>query len=620
MNKRHWSAASGLAVGALVVTGLTVPMQAQAASGGGAPTSSDPAAASRPDNLPNPLADAAAAERKDAVSKLVRGEASTKVINGNRVIEVKSKGKDAKGKAKKSKYIDYPVQREEDIFTVLVDFGDQINPNTLGHARSRPQPDRGTRPELGRQRHGRQLHLLGRRLQPGALPGPDVRQRRVLQGLLPQAAQRSLPGQGRCLRLGQGALQRGPLRLEQVRATPPTATGPSSRTPRNAWYDAQKAAGKSDAADQDLPRPVRQGRPLRLRRRRQLQRARRLHRPLPGDPRRRGRGGRWRRPGRRRDLVAPLVRLLERGRQHRPDGEPQPAAPRSATPGMWIGDYTTEPENGGLGVFSHEFGHDLGLPDLYDTAGGDNGTGFWTLMSGGSWLNHGTDSIGTTPGYMGAWEKLQLGWLDPQVVPFGQDTTVTLGSADKVRKNEAQAIIVPLPDRTVTKEHNTPHSGAAEWWSGLGDNLNATLARNIDLTGASSGSVSAYVQGGLEVDYDYLYGEVSTNGGTSWTQVGAADRRHLRLEPEDLGPVGLRRSERPVPLPRRDRRWRVERGLPRRHRGDRAVPRPRRTTSRPGPTAGPPVAASASSTARPRAWSRTCTWPRTASTAGTTPP
>ena len=65
--------------------------------------------------------------------------------------------------------------------------------------------------------------------------------------------------------------------------------------------------------------------------------------------------------------------------------------------GLWIGDYTTEPENGGLGVFAHEFGHDLGLPDLYDTAGGDNGTGFWTLMSGGSWLNHGKDSSARRP-------------------------------------------------------------------------------------------------------------------------------------------------------------------------------------------------------------------------------
>ena len=40
----------------------------------------------------------------------------------------------------------------------------------------------------------------------------------------------------------------------------------------------------------------------------------------------------------------------------------------------FIGDYTVEPENGGLGVFAHEFGHDLGLPDYYDTAGGENGT------------------------------------------------------------------------------------------------------------------------------------------------------------------------------------------------------------------------------------------------------
>ena len=40
---------------------------------------------------------------------------------------------------------------------------------------------------------------------------------------------------------------------------------------------------------------------------------------------------------------------------------------------FWIGDYTVEPENGGVGVFAHEFGHDLGLPDLYDTSGNTGG-------------------------------------------------------------------------------------------------------------------------------------------------------------------------------------------------------------------------------------------------------
>ena len=115
--------------------------------------------------------------------------------------------------------------------------------------------------------------------------------------------------------------------------------------------------------------------------------------------------------------------------------------------GIWIGDYTTEPENGGLGVFAHEFGHDLGLPDLYDTAGGDNGTGFWTLMSGGSWLNHGTDSIGTTPGYMGAWEKLQLGWLDYKQVDYGIDAQ-RQGRPRRPRQRDAAAGPAGQPART----------------------------------------------------------------------------------------------------------------------------------------------------------------------------
>lgn len=110
----------------------------------------------------------------------------------------------------------------------------------------------------------------------------------------------------------------------------------------------------------------------------------------------------------------------------------------------WIRDYTTEPENGGLGVFAHEYAHDLGLPDLYDTSGGENGTGFWTLMSSGSWLGHGRGDIGTTPNHMGAWEKLQLGWLDYDVATAGKKSTHMLGPAFHATKKQ-QALVVTLP-------------------------------------------------------------------------------------------------------------------------------------------------------------------------------
>ena len=66
----------------------------------------------------------------------------------------------------------------------------------------------------------------------------------------------------------------------------------------------------------------------------------------------------------------------------------------------WIGDYTIEPENGGVGVFSHEFAHDLGLPDEYDTSGNtggaENSTAWWTLMSQGSYGTQ-TDDLGSLP-------------------------------------------------------------------------------------------------------------------------------------------------------------------------------------------------------------------------------
>jgi immune inhibitor A len=73
--------------------------------------------------------------------------------------------------------------------------------------------------------------------------------------------------------------------------------------------------------------------------------------------------------------------------------------------------YSTEPENGKVGVFVHEFGHILGLPDLYDTDYSSDGIGRWGVMAGGSW-----NGGGNSPAHFCAWAKIELGWLEPTIV------------------------------------------------------------------------------------------------------------------------------------------------------------------------------------------------------------
>lgn len=187
----------------------------------------------------------------------------------------------------------------------------------------------------------------------------------------------------------------------------------------------------------------------------------------------------------------------------------------------FIGDYTVEPENGGLGVFAHEYGHDLELPDYYDTAGGENGTGFWTLMSSGSWLGNGDGSIGTTPGLMGPEEKLFLGWLDHTEVNAGEDGTFTLAPSQGTAEGMDQAIKVNLPDKTTVNEYTTAPEGEKAWYSGRGDNLVSTMTRTVE--GSKRVSVSAAIWHQIEAGYDYLYAEYSLDGGKSWKILDALD-------------------------------------------------------------------------------------------------
>ena len=198
-----------------------------------------------------------------------------------------------------------------------------------------------------------------------------------------------------------------------------------------------------------------------------------------------------------------------------------PLVPNNPT-GVWVGDYTVQPENGGLGVFAHEYGHDLDLPDLYDTSGNtggaENSTAFWTLMSSGANIGDGgTEGIGDDPTDLGAYEKFFLGWLDYDVAFAGQRSEHRIGPAEGTTRNGKQGLFVVLPDKPKQTTVVAPKTGSWTYWSGAGDMLDNTMTKSFTLP--ANATISADVWLDTEAHFDYAFLEVSTNGGTTWTPI-----------------------------------------------------------------------------------------------------
>ncbi len=104
------------------------------------------------------------------------------------------------------------------------------------------------------------------------------------------------------------------------------------------------------------------------------------------------------------------------------------------TDGVTINNYAMMPEVGGdltgfsgvvsgpfpptVGVYAHEYGHVLGLPDQYDYGYESEGTGIYSLMAGGSWNRFPNERLfsGNSPAVLDAWSKYRLGFVTPTVV------------------------------------------------------------------------------------------------------------------------------------------------------------------------------------------------------------
>ncbi len=509
MKRRNLRVLTGVAVTALAMS--TMQISAQAAT---APPDRDPAAAQakKMDDLTSPLGEKQRALRETAVQQLVKGTAKLETKGGQQVINI---GKDKHGK---SKYVQYAVNREESVFTILSDFGTAAKSALTG----------GTAGPLNNLIAAPDRVWDGNATDDNSTYWTKDFSKAHFQDMMFGTGESFRDfylkqSNGRFLTKGDVSdwvtVPYNEASYGSNAISDSKGSWPFIEDTATAWYASQVKLGKTPAEIKaylvqfdKVDRYDYNGNGNFNEPDGYIDHFQAIH---AGEGEEAGGGAqgtdaiwshRW------------FVNSNSAGKTG-PSGN-LAGGTQIGTTGMWIGDYTTEPENGGLGVFTHEFGHDLGLPDLYDTAGGDNGTCFWTLMSGGSWLNHGTDSIGTTPGYFGPWEKLQLGWLDYKQVNYGKHAVVKLGPADRTG-SLPQALLVNLPNKTIVTDYNTPHSGVFEWWGGAGDDLNNTVSRPVDLTKATtSAALTAWAKYDIEKDYDALYGEVSTDAGSTWNQVG----------------------------------------------------------------------------------------------------
>ncbi|MFJ4688372.1 immune inhibitor A domain-containing protein [Streptomyces sp. NPDC088789] len=512
MTRRPWTfraTATAVALAAATATISTFAVaQADSPGGSGAPSvdRQDPASAqaqAKPHDLKGPLTDTQTAQREEALNQVISGRSEVKDRNGSKVVRLESK----KGE---SKYVELGREKTDKIFTILVEFGDRIDSRyggTPGPLHNQiAQPDRSKDNSTEWQADYNQKHYQDLYFGEGSASMKTYYEKQ-------SSGRYSIEGEvSDWVKVPYNEARYG-----SNSCVPDNCAWYAVQDGVTSWAAGQKAAGKTDAEIK-----------AKLSEYDQWDRY-----DFDGD-------GNFNEP----DGYIDHFQIVHAGEDESAGGGAQGTdaiwahrwyafgsdagatgpegnklgGTQIGTSGIWVGDYTIQPENGGLGVFAHEYGHDLGLPDHYDTKGGENSTGFWTLMSSGSWLGNGKDAIGDLPGDMTAWDKLQLGWLNYDTAKAATKSRHTLGYAEYNTRNK-QALVVELPEKAVKTEVVTPAEGATQWWSGSGDNLRNTLTRSVDLTGKNAADLTFDGWYEIESDYDWLYTEVSTDGGTNWTPV-----------------------------------------------------------------------------------------------------
>ncbi|WP_106495832.1 immune inhibitor A domain-containing protein [Lentibacillus sp. Marseille-P4043] len=199
-------------------------------------------------------------------------------------------------------------------------------------------------------------------------------------------------------------------------------------------------------------------------------------------------------------------------------------------------DYTIEPEDGAAGVFAHEYGHDLGLPDEYDTqyTGEGEAVAYWSLMASGSWAGDvpGTEPPGMSPYAREMLQTLHGGnWLSGTTLHANEitsDGTSVLLDEGVTKGTNNDAVRIDLPGKVNVV--NTPKDGDFEYYGGKGDEADHKMATTIDLTGASNATLDFDAWYNIEQYWDYAMVQVSTDEGETWQSL-ATSKTSDKLDP-----------------------------------------------------------------------------------------
>ncbi|WP_077343196.1 immune inhibitor A domain-containing protein [Pseudocolwellia agarivorans] len=174
--------------------------------------------------------------------------------------------------------------------------------------------------------------------------------------------------------------------------------------------------------------------------------------------------------------------------------------------------YTITPIDSSTGVVVHEFGHDLGVPDEYDTGNDDIGAPVqaWSVMGSGSWLGspRGSQPVSFSPYAREYFQTRYEGnWVNQQSVTLTEslNETLTVNRATN-HSGGVNQIKINLPN--VPEDFGQPFSGTHQYYSGKGDELNNSLSFNASISG-SNPILSMKARWDIEQDYDYLVVKVN---------------------------------------------------------------------------------------------------------------